>query len=591
MDGGYHLRFRTRGVVFAADAKGNHLDEDEPSFPVHRFGLDTAQAMLDAAVTGRGPLEESPNCPEASTIPKVAPLTEVAVGDLRSFFEAPRSSQASHRTPVRVLNDDSGAAAAIQPPPAKAEAEALETATHSTNMAGPEPVPEASHAVDDPQDDAARARVPVPVTLGGIAVPASAFGQPASTPKPESPKVHADILLGATEPTPQYGLIGRFESAKVGIDLTGCNTISLFGVQGFGKSYTLGVIAEMAAQSIAGINSLPAPLATVMFHYHRSDAYAPEYATAIAPNDKSREVDRLLAEYQAEPTGLRDVVLLVPEAKLEQRKLEYPGIEVHAIHFSGSEIGADGWKFLMGAVGNESLYVRQIVDIMQSYGGELTIADLERDIAEEEFTKSDRRLANNRLRLAKRFVRDGARLRDLLKPGRTVIVDMRDEWLEKDQALGLFLVLMHTFAQAEENGRLFNKLMVFDEAHKYISESDLIGEVVSMIREMRHWATSVVIASQDPLSVPPAVLALTSILILHRITAPDWIKHLRKAIIALDQVNDTVLANLAKGEALVWARSASDSRFTVRPQKVTIRPRVTRHGGGTKTAVDGATVR
>jgi DNA helicase HerA-like ATPase len=122
--------------------------------------------------------------------------------------------------------------------------------------------------------------------------------------------------------------------------------------------------------------------------------------------------------------------------------------------------------------------------------------------------------------------------------GRTVIVDMRDEWLEKDQALGLFLVLMHTFAQAEVNGRLFNKLMVFDEAHKYITESALIGEVVSMIREMRHWATSVVIASQDPLSVPPAVLALTSVLVLHRITAPEWIKHLRKAIIALEDVGE-----------------------------------------------------
>ena len=49
-----------------------------------------------------------------------------------------------------------------------------------------------------------------------------------------------DILLGAHEITPQFGFLGRSSEDKVGIDLTGCNTISLFGVEGFGKSYTLG---------------------------------------------------------------------------------------------------------------------------------------------------------------------------------------------------------------------------------------------------------------------------------------------------------------------------------------------------------------
>lgn len=168
---------------------------------------------------------------------------------------------------------------------------------------------------------------------------------------------------------------------------------------------------------------------------------------------------------------------------------------------------------------------------------------------------------------------------------------MRDEWMEKDQALGLFLVIMNTLAQAEENGVLFNKLMVFDEAHKYISESGLIGEVVAMIREMRHWATSVVIASQDPLSVPRAIIELTSILVLHRMTSPQWLKHLRSAIVALDDVQDGAVISLQPGEALVWAQRSTDKRFTLRPQKITVRPRFTQHGGGTKTAVDGATIR
>jgi hypothetical protein len=232
-----------------------------------------------------------------------------------------------------------------------------------------------------------------------------------------------------------------------------------------------------------------------------------------------------------------------------------------------------------------------MVEIMQSYGKDLTLSALEKEVAEADFPKTAERLAQNRLRLARRFIDDSSWIRDLLCPGRTIIVDMRDEWLERDQALGLFLILMGTFAQAKLNGRLFNKLMVFDEAHKYITQSDLIGEVVSMIREMRHWAASVVIASQDPLSVPRAVIELTSILVLHRMTSPHWLKHLKTAISALETVGEAHVASLAPGEALVWAQRATDPRFSLRPQKISIRPRVTRHGGGTKTAVDGATVR
>jgi len=180
------------------------------------------------------------------------------------------------------------------------------------------------------------------------------------------------ILLGSTEITPQYGLLGRFANARVAVDLTGCNTISLFGVQGFGKSYTLGVIAEMGAQSMQGINMLTTPLATVIFHYHKSDTYEPEFLAAISPNNKPREVEKLQTEYQARPAGLRDLVLLVPEAKLEQRRQEYQGIEVQPIKFSSAELGADSWKFLLGAFGNDSLYVRQLVAIMRRYRDRLT---------------------------------------------------------------------------------------------------------------------------------------------------------------------------------------------------------------------------
>ncbi len=596
LDDGYRLDVHRLGIVFERVGSGHHIDEDEPGFTVHRFGANKGRRLFLAAM---GRFDErtslrgdtaSATASEAST--SITPLAE-APGD-EQLLDALRSTLSV--VPSRKLGAEHSNVTTSRADVASAPPEALAPATAE--------IPTSSHLAEGTTeyqpDQVARASAPVTVAA---AEPADVHGASLTDGAPVSPISQASsiptrasaaspgILIGATEHTPQYGILGRSGSQPVAIDLNGCNTISLFGVQGFGKSYTLGVIAEMASARNAGVNLLPSPLATVIFHFHKSDSYEPEYVTAVHPNRKSSEVERLLAEYGAAPRGLEDVVLLAPEAKVEKRRSEYPGVKVEPIKFSSSELGAESWKFLMGAVGNSSLYVRQIVDIMQSYGSELTLQDLEKEIAESDFSKSDLRFANIRLRLARRFVDDSVRLRDLLKPGRTLIVDMRDEWMEKDQALGLFLVIMNTLAQAEHNGVLFNKLMVFDEAHKYISESGLIGEVVAMIREMRHWATSVVIASQDPLSVPRAILELTSVLILHRMTSPQWLKHLRTAIVSLNDVPDAVVTGLRPGEALVWAQRSTDGRFSARPQKITIRPRFTQHGGGTKTAVDGATIR
>jgi hypothetical protein len=220
--------------------------------------------------------------------------------------------------------------------------------------------------------------------------------------------IRPDILLGANEITPQFGLLGRSSEDRVGIDLTGCNTISLFGVQGFGKSYTLGVIAEMATAPIRGINVLPAPLATVIFHYHKSDAYAPEFASASLPNNKVREVERLVREYGATPQGVKDIVLLTPEAKLSERRVEFPGLEIHPIKFSSGELGAESWKFLLGAYDNDSLYVRQLVTIMRRHRENLTLQRFREEIAAAELAPQARRLAEDRLNLAEPYVDDGA---------------------------------------------------------------------------------------------------------------------------------------------------------------------------------------
>ncbi|WP_437334447.1 hypothetical protein [Sorangium sp. So ce394] len=562
LDDGYTLDMRACGVLFEHRSQGVDVDEEEPGFVVYRLGGDKAKQLL-AHAAGRFADRSSRGSERRGTRPTEPPTADTAAldADLESFREA----------------------LSLQPP--------APPAPSPTPYVIPPPRP--PHHAREPVLELPL-RAPAPPAAPVVAAPSATL--PSGTAAPvESVAAGtapvADLLLGATEMTPQHGVLGKFGSQKVGLDLTGCNTISLFGVQGFGKSYTLGVIAEMAAASFPGINALPSPLATVLFHYHKSDAYEPEFVTAVSPNRKQNEVDRLLRDYGARPDGLRDVVLLTPEAKVEQRRRDYPGIVVEPIKFSSAELKNDGWKFLLGAYGNEALYLRQLNAILRRHRDVLTLEKLREELREADLSKSAARLAEDRLRLAEPYIDDTRSLGELLQPGRTIIVDLRDEWIEKDEALELFVVMMRIFAAQERGGHDFNKLIVFDEAHKYITESELVGQVVETIREMRHHATSIVLASQDPISVPRVVIELSTVLVLHRMTSPQWLRHLKTAIVALEGLEEIHLAALSPGEALVWSQRSTDKRFMHRPQKVTIRPRVTQHGGGTKTAVAGVTVK
>ena len=68
--------------------------------------------------------------------------------------------------------------------------------------------------------------------------------------------------------------------------------------------------------------------------------------------------------------------------------------------------------------------------------------------------------------------------------------------------------------------------------------------------------------------------------------AAAWIKYIQKANAALHTLTPEKMAQLRQGEAYVWSSRATDDSFTRDAMKIQGRPRVTQHGGGTKTAVE-----
>ena len=225
--------------------------------------------------------------------------------------------------------------------------------------------------------------------------------------------------------------------------------------------------------------------------------------------------------------------------------------------------------------------------VVEDKSASLTLAGLRKGIEDSGLSDHLKELALLRLRFAEEYVNDQQDLTSVLRPGRLVIVDLRDELVEKDEALGLFVVLLQMFGEATYDGRQFNKLVVFDEAHKYIDSPDLAAGLVEVVREMRHKGTSILVASQDPPSVPASLIELSSQIILHKFNSPSWLKHIQKANAALEGLTPAKLAALGSGEAYVWSSKATDDAFTHDAVKVRCRPRVTRHGGATKTAVSG----
>ena len=57
------------------------------------------------------------------------------------------------------------------------------------------------------------------------------------------------------------------------------------------------------------------------------------------------------------------------------------------------------------------------------------------------------------------------------------------------------------------------------------------------------------------------------------------------SIMQLDSLTPTRLSAIGPGEAYVWSSKASDDAFSNGAVRIRCRPRVTQHGGGTKTAL------
>lgn len=187
------------------------------------------------------------------------------------------------------------------------------------------------------------------------------------------------------------------------------------------------------------------------------------------------------------------------------------------------------------------------------------------------------------------------------QPGQITVVDLSDPIVEPDLACVLFDICLTVFISLTK----CNKIVALDEAHKFmagdssVAVREFTNNLLTTIREQRHNATRIVIATQEP-TLNTKLLDLCSITMVHRCNSPDWFKVLKAHISAMylhgkekpgnDETLLESISALGLGECFLFCPAAAFDidddgiikKMTSRFVKFRTRKRLTADGGITR---------
>jgi len=372
------------------------------------------------------------------------------------------------------------------------------------------------------------------------------------------------------------------------MDLQYGKSIAVFGKPGSGKSYLAGVLTETMSTPCPGLNHFPRqPSAVVIFNFRQETNARFEYASYVRANSNPEAVRLLDEEYGLAPRAIPQEQLLVCAHGTmirHRRDTDYAGLPCRQLRFTPSTLGADDWMLLMGLPNNDSLYVQIIKGLMEDLydNDRLTLANVESAIDDDpDLSTQQRKLARNRLRLAKRYLSDSEGLSwpDIVKPGHITVLDFRKEFLAPQDALRLALISLRGVGGVD---RTIPKFVLFDEFHEYYDES-FSDDMDKYTRMVRHQSLTLCIASQNTEKIDRRILQSFTNKFVFNVEASSW-NRLCEADPALAQdVSFEDVASLPRetGECFVKFDECSVARYANKAKKMRVRPRLTEHGGGT----------
>ncbi|KAF8178996.1 hypothetical protein K438DRAFT_1604125, partial [Mycena galopus ATCC 62051] len=410
-----------------------------------------------------------------------------------------------------------------------------------------------------------------------------------------SPLLTRSALQEHAADFPSRGLLGTSTSYstndRVYVNTNAPSSAVICGVQGAGKSHTVSCLLECALIPDTRIGRLPEPLSALVFHFDEQDTGRPCEAAFLASTANH-------LSHVAPP----QVTVLCSPSNVTRRRRAYASltqVRVEPLYLSEMDLSAERMLAIMGCDNLETmpLYMHTALMIIREMGIDgFSYIEFKRRIGLERLDMKQKSMIELRLHLLDAFLRPGARnIESYFTAGGLVLVDLTDPFLDGPTAAVLFDIVLGTFTAWQTT---CGKLVVLDEAHKYLTNSDsarLTQSVSNTIRLQRHLATRVVIATQEPTVVPATILDLASTIICHRFSSPAWCSHLARHVSAgSDSAGwfEDVMA-LPTGHALVFSPAAvitADGRGGVGVLgrdhlKLRVRPRLTLDGGASLLAV------
>ncbi|TDL16631.1 hypothetical protein BD410DRAFT_615335 [Rickenella mellea] len=373
------------------------------------------------------------------------------------------------------------------------------------------------------------------------------------------------------------------------------------GVQGAGKSHTVAAMLESMFIRDVRIGSLRQPLCGLVLH--RSDggleSNPSEAAWLAVPNSPDTVTPKV--QVYVSPSSIKTMrAVYAPLGK---------AVVIRPLHFTEDELDAEAFLMMMsvGSSDGAPLYMQILLAILRELGENYSFSAFLRRLDEQKRDFNPAQLAGlkQRMALLESFL-DRKSLKVSVGPsrfaaGQVTIVDLSDPFIDPSGACGIFQVVMRLFVRSKVDT---GKVLVVDEAHKYLSASKgLTISLLTLIREQRHKAMRVIISTQEPTVVPPTLISLCSVAILHRFSSPSWCEHIANHVSA--DLSTTVaferVVTLHTGEAVMLAPSGIQMQsgktsptsqsgrtlghFGRRYLHIRTRQRITRDGGASRTVL------
>ncbi|KDQ64702.1 hypothetical protein JAAARDRAFT_116727 [Jaapia argillacea MUCL 33604] len=382
----------------------------------------------------------------------------------------------------------------------------------------------------------------------------------------------AHVAAGFEQLRPQYGVLGGVVSihSTTGVEETedprlyvSTNTpfsSIVCGVQGSGKSHTVSVMLEnMFIKGCQHVGRLSRPLAGLILYFGEGgEASRPCEAAWVGVSNVPG----------VKPPSVR---VYVPRSSLKTMERIYspmgPNVTVQPLLFSEAELDAEAFLSMMAVGSSDSapLYMQMFLSILRNLGEDFSPQAFRQQLSIRKAQwNSDQRLSlDQRMSLLDSFTAAPEEVNALQKTprfaaGQITIIDLSDLFIDSASACALFEIITRLFVRASVNT---GKVLVVDEAHKYLSTDrglgGLTGALCSLIRQQRHLGMRVIISTQEPTVVPPVLLDLCNVAILHRFSSSSWWNHLAKHVAADFSAGDAfdTVVKLRTGEAIVLAPS------------------------------------